>query len=223
MPATQRADTDPEQGISETELGPVNPRDPGNLSSAGRAKGRAVAAENRARRIALKAEVKALEIFERAAPSMAQVLVNAAQGKQGFERLSPKERASFAIKVLEYGVGRPRTAVEVPGPVEATAQAQGLHFGVGSPQGDLLAAVGGDPGTEGEELAAQRVEQTVEIIPDGTGEEYVLASERERLAAEAEDQPATDGDPVSTGTEDLPVSTETDVSPGALADGSSRP
>lgn len=180
MPDTERAHTDPDQAVSKP--GP----DPKNLTAEGRELGTKVAAERRARRANLASEVRALEMFEKAAPAMAKVLIDAAQGKHGFERLSPKERAAFAVKVLEYGVGRPRTTAEVPGPVEAAAQAQGLHFGVGSPQGDLLASVGGDPGSEVEELASQRIERNVEIVPDGTGDEYVPGG---GAAPDAEDMP----------------------------------
>lgn len=174
MPDTDSAHSGDDQEVSKPGRFGVP------LTDEARAKGREVAAENRIRRENLAAEVRALEMFERAAPAMAKVLIDAAQGRSGFERLSPKERAAFAVKVLEYGVGRPRTTPDVPGPTEAAAQAQGLHFGVGSPQGDLLASVGADPGSEVEELASQRIERNVEIIPDGEGDEYVSPAERAR-------------------------------------------
>lgn len=111
-------------------------KNPSPFTPEQRAKGRAVREANAKRRMGMTAEVKAIDRFEQASEKMAQVIINAALGIEGFEKLSVKERAGFALKVLEYGVGRPRQA-EAPMPPEAAA-AQGLHFGVGSPQGELI-------------------------------------------------------------------------------------
>lgn len=111
-------------------------KNPSPFTPEQRAKGRAVREANAKRRMGMTAEVKAIDRFEQASEKMAQVVINAALGIEGFEKLSPKERAGFAVKVLEYGVGRPRQA-EAPMPPEAAA-AQGLHFGVGGPQGELI-------------------------------------------------------------------------------------
>jgi hypothetical protein len=102
-------------------------------------------AEARARRRNLNAEVRALERFERASEQMAELLINAALGKAGFENLSSKDRAGFAVKCLEYGVRRPRQTTEPQTPVVEPVQ-QGLHFDVGPAPGASDFAVTGPQG-----------------------------------------------------------------------------
>lgn len=87
-------------------------------------------AETRARRAEIKADVRAREKFEQASDQLAQVLIDAALGHKGYERLDPKERAALAIKCLEYGIGRPRPMTDQP---TIAAPQEGLHFDVGPP------------------------------------------------------------------------------------------
>lgn len=69
----------------------------------------------------LKADARARLRFENATEKMAELLIEAALGEGVFSRLDPKDRANFAVKVLEYGMGRPRQAdrAEEPKPIDA--------------------------------------------------------------------------------------------------------
>ena len=66
--------------------------------------------------------------FEQNADKMAQVVIAAALGKGVYAKLSPKDRAMFALKALDYGIGRAR-ASEAPVQQSITPQ-QGLTFTV---------------------------------------------------------------------------------------------
>lgn len=93
-------------------------------------------AETRRRKAKLRADLLAKVKFEQAAERLAQVLIDAALGEGDFARLDPKDRVNFAVKALEYGVGRPR-------PLDTTSQEveepqRGISFTIGSPQGDLI-------------------------------------------------------------------------------------
>ena len=92
--------------------------------------------ETRRRKAQLRGDVAAKEKFEAAAGELAGVLIAAALGKDGFAKLDPKDRATFAIKALEHAIGRPRQ-VEPAAP-ETDDQRGGLHIVVGGPQGDLI-------------------------------------------------------------------------------------
>lgn len=59
---------------------------------------------------AMSSDAKARRVFEAEAEYMARELVKAAKGEGAYAELDPKERAQFALKVLEYGVGRPTQA-----------------------------------------------------------------------------------------------------------------
>lgn len=91
--------------------------------------------EARRAKARLRADVRAKLKFEDAAEQVAGVLVQAALGQGKFERLDAKEQAQFAVKVLEYAVGRPR-------PTEPASQSEeptgGVHIVLGGPQGDLI-------------------------------------------------------------------------------------
>ena len=93
----------------------------------GRKGGRASGAA-RAERAKLRNDVLARSRFERAADDMANIIIKAAKGEGEFSALQPKERAAFALKALEYGVGRPRAADPVT-PEEEEVQA-GIAFSV---------------------------------------------------------------------------------------------
>ena len=93
----------------------------------GRLGGRASAIA-RAKRAKLRNDVLAKARFEDAADKMAQVIIKAALGEGEFGVLLPKERAQFALKALEYGVGRPRPS-EPDAPEEVETQ-QGIAFSV---------------------------------------------------------------------------------------------
>ena len=91
-------------------------------------KGGQASAAARAERSKLRQDVLAKARFERAADDMAAILIDAAMGKGDFTALGPKERAMFALKALEYGVGRPRpTEPEAP---EVVEQQTGLAFAI---------------------------------------------------------------------------------------------
>jgi hypothetical protein len=104
---------------------------PETAREAGRKGGAAGAVTKKAEarvRQAVRADMKAKLKFEAAAEKLASVLIDAALGNGDFEKLEPRERAGFAVKALEYGVGRPRPEAERP--PEATKQ-PGLHFQIG--------------------------------------------------------------------------------------------
>ena len=91
-------------------------------------KGGQASAAARAERAKLRQDVLAKARFEQAADDMAKVIIDAAMGKDDFKVLSPKERAMFALKALEYGVGRPRPSE--PEAPEVVEQQTGLAFTV---------------------------------------------------------------------------------------------
>lgn len=94
-------------------------------------------AQRRRERAEVRADLRAKTKFEHASEKMADILIRAALGMDEFAKLEPKDRAQFALKVLEYGVGRPRqTEQEKEAPEAAPA---GLKFTIGGPQGDLVA------------------------------------------------------------------------------------
>jgi len=91
-------------------------------------KGGQASAAARAERAKLRQDVLAKARFEQAADDMAKVIIDAAMGKDDLKVLSPKERAMFALKALEYGVGRPRPSE--PEAPEVVEQQTGLAFTV---------------------------------------------------------------------------------------------
>lgn len=114
---------------------------PEEASALGR-KGGLASAAARSERSKLRNDILARARFEQAADKMAEVIIHAALGEDDFSALSPKERAMFALKALEYGVGRPRASEPVV-PEEADVQA-GLAFAVREEDRilDALAGVG---------------------------------------------------------------------------------
>jgi hypothetical protein len=91
-------------------------------------KGAAQTAKARAehmRRAALRADLRAKAKFEDSAEKLAQVIIDAALGNGDFKALNPRERATFAVKGLEYAVGRPRPTEPTEHPEE---QGPGLTF-----------------------------------------------------------------------------------------------
>lgn len=87
-------------------------------------------------RKALEAQTSlAMQEFESEAVEMARIVISAAKGQGEFKRLSPKERAGYALKALEFGIGRPRQGEARKG--EEKPQEPGLSFKA-SPQGDFL-------------------------------------------------------------------------------------
>lgn len=107
----------------------------------GRRGGQASAAA-RAERAKLRQDVLAKARFEQAADDMAKVIIDAAMGREDFAQLAPKERAMFALKALEYGVGRPRPSE--PEAPEVVEQQQGLAFTVAE-ENRVLDALAGNP------------------------------------------------------------------------------
>lgn len=101
------------------------PTNTGFDSESGRKAGLA-SAQARRKKKDIRADLRARAKFEQSAEDLASVLIQAALGKDEFKNLSPKERAVFAIKALEYGVGKPRQ-VE-PGQMQETEPAAGLVF-----------------------------------------------------------------------------------------------
>jgi hypothetical protein len=93
----------------------------------GRQGGKASAAA-RAERKKLRHDVLAKNRFEQAADDMAEILLAAAKGEGEYSQLSPKDRATFALKALEYGIGRPRPSE--PDAPEVQEQQAGLAFAV---------------------------------------------------------------------------------------------
>jgi hypothetical protein len=89
-------------------------------------KGGKASAAARRKKAEVRADLRARATFEEAADKMAQVIVSAALGTGDFARLDPKERAQFALKALEYGVGRPRQ--QDPNPIQTDVGPQGLAF-----------------------------------------------------------------------------------------------
>lgn len=94
-------------------------------------KGGKASAVARAKKAAIRADVRARATFEKAAEQMANVIIEAALGRGDFAVLDPKERAQFALKALEYGVGRPRQ--QDPNPIPHDSGPQGLAFVVPEP------------------------------------------------------------------------------------------
>lgn len=89
-------------------------------------KGAAQTAKARAehkRRADLRADLRAKAKFEDKAEALAQVIIDAALGNGDFKALNPRERATFAVKGLEYAVGRPR-------PTEATERPDDMATGL---------------------------------------------------------------------------------------------
>ena len=97
------------------------------------------------------AAARAQLAFEDATEDMAAVIIRAAKGTGKFKDLLPKEQAQFALKVLEYGVGRPQTRqpdvlddTAVPGLEFATPTAtSGNGAGLGVNETTTLNDVGG--------------------------------------------------------------------------------
>lgn len=81
-----------------------------------------------AEKAALDASQSARDTFQQRAEDLAKVLIDAALGRGDFAQLAPKDRAGFAVRALEYGVGRPRPMTEEPPP---SAPEPGLHFELG--------------------------------------------------------------------------------------------
>ncbi len=119
----------------------ANKLTPEQAKELGRAGGLASAAK-RAERAAQRKEILAQARFQEAADDMAAIIIEAAKGHKDFKALSPKDRAQFAVKALEYGVGRPR-GVEPAAPEEVEEQ-QGLAFQVAD-EDRTLAALAGEP------------------------------------------------------------------------------
>lgn len=94
--------------------------------AAGKAGGKK-SAQTRQRRAAIKKDVQAREAFEEAAADLAGVVIDAALGRGDYAKLDPKDRANFAVKGLEWGVGRPRAVTDEP---VSTEPQVGLHFDV---------------------------------------------------------------------------------------------
>lgn len=82
----------------------------------------------RREKAAIRADVRAKAAFANASEEMAKVIIDAAKGTGEFAKLDVKERAQFALKALEYGMGRPR-AMDPPTP-EAPEGPAGLTFTV---------------------------------------------------------------------------------------------
>lgn len=99
------------------------------------ARGGRASAEARRKKKVIRADLLAKAKFEGRAEDMANVLIQAALGQGDFARLDPKERAQFALKVLEYGLGRPR-AME-PAMAEPVETVSGLSFGTNVPMESL--------------------------------------------------------------------------------------
>lgn len=98
---------------------------PEEASALGRIGGKA-SAKARAERSKMRADILAKSRFERRADDMAEVIIAAALGDGDFASLSPKDRAVFALKALEYGIGRPRQS-EPATPAEQEEQT-GIAF-----------------------------------------------------------------------------------------------
>lgn len=118
-------------------------------------RGGKASAQTRRKNANQRADVRARRKFEQAAERAAAVLIQAALGEGEFKELEPGERAKFAIKVLEYGVGRPRT-VDPPEPPQ-TKQEAGLHISVGAPQGDFIQTPEADDAVQEREAEAMDV------------------------------------------------------------------
>lgn len=78
------------------------------MGKKGAAASTAAARAEKARRATLRADLRAKAKFEDQAERLAQVIIDAALGNGDFKNLMPRERATFAVKGLEYAVGRPR-------------------------------------------------------------------------------------------------------------------
>lgn len=105
---------------------------PEQAREAGRKGGLASAAARKRKRLeaaALSADERARRKFNSKADQLAQVLIDAALGQGAFVELEPKDRVGYAVKALEYGIGRPRPMAEKP-PEEEASQ-DGLHFTIG--------------------------------------------------------------------------------------------
>ena len=72
------------------------------------AKGAAASKLAREKKKQVRADLRAKAKFEDQAERFAQVIIDAALGNGDFKALNPRERAGFALKGLEYAVGRPR-------------------------------------------------------------------------------------------------------------------
>lgn len=90
-------------------------------------------AEVRAARRAMRGDKAAREKFEQLAPAMADILSDAARGVGAFSTLSPKDRAQFAVKALEYGMGRARAMEAEQAPVSVEPQQSGVTFATREP------------------------------------------------------------------------------------------
>jgi hypothetical protein len=86
----------------------------------------------------LSADTTARIVFEESADEMARIIIQAAKGAGRFKGLLPKEQAQFALKALEYGIGRPRTTKEEP--VTEDTSIAGLSFDVQDPPGETAGA-----------------------------------------------------------------------------------
>lgn len=115
------------------------------------AKGRDKARATIARKKELRGDIRAKEAFERDADKLAAVIIAAAMGQGEYARLDPKDRANFALKGLEYAIGRPRPMAEHS---QEPAAAAGISFARTEGDGDGLPAksipqdVGGAPGSD---------------------------------------------------------------------------
>jgi hypothetical protein len=116
---------------------PDEPKGPYRFTREDAVKGAMAANEARRRKAALKGAVLAKEKFEKDAEKLADVLIRAALGLEEYAKLDPKDRAMFAVKALEYGIGKPSVArPEVKEPEEdyfdvgftvATASVESKH------------------------------------------------------------------------------------------------
>jgi hypothetical protein len=89
---------------------PDEPKGPYRFTKEDAVKGAMAANEVRRRKAALKGSVLAKEKFEKDADKLADVLIRAALGLEEYAKLDPKDRAMFAVKALEYGIGKPSVA-----------------------------------------------------------------------------------------------------------------
>lgn len=141
---------------------------PGHLKEAGR-RGGIVSGEVRRAKAARRKEQEqqvslAQERFDSEAEEMAVIVLRAAKGMGEFVDLRPSQRAQYALKALEYSLGRPRQG-EKKG--EEKAQEPGLSFKA-SPQGDFL------PKEEGADAVRESEAAEVDVREQaGDGEEMV--------------------------------------------------
>ena len=107
--------------------------------------------ETRRAKAAMRADLKARQLFVNAAEEVAQELLDAALGKGRWAQgegalLDPRERAGLLKTCLEYGVGRPRPQDPMAVDQEETDTPKtGFAFGVAEADGTAEETDGAEP------------------------------------------------------------------------------